>query len=348
MVLLAKRFALYILYISIIALLAGWGVCVCFAQDAQAAPPPAPENPANNLCYTCHLGLKTEEITAKHIAHNIACTMCHGPSVEHMHDEMQVTRPDILYGRGEVVRMCSACHPAHEDPNKVEAFRAEWLGKTRPNGRVITQTSICTDCHGSHNYITKQTPNAASTSEDNWQPLFNGENLDGWQTSNPNPAAWSVKTGRIIGKSIPDADARLYTKDRYADFRLSMTFQTGDAAHPWISLADIDPNTQLRLDLFDRPEKGIYAPTLSINGKAIVLANLKKDLMDRLGWNTVIVELKADACAVTVNGEKVGSVRIENHAKSPVGIHMEKSNKAGQISISEIYLQRIPTKGETS
>ena len=343
-----KRLALYTFYILIVALLTGWGICLCFAQDEQPGKPAAAEdeNPGNELCYTCHLGLKGEEITAKHIAHNITCAICHGPSVEHMHDEMQLTRPDILHGRGEVARMCSACHAGHKNPNKVEAFRAEWLGKTRPNGRVITETSICTDCHGSHNYITKQTASAASAAEEKWQPLFNGENLDGWQASNQNPDVWSVKMRRIVGKPIPDANTCLYTKDQYDDYKLSVTFKTDAATRAWISLADKDPNNHLRLELFDRPEKAVFAPTLSINGETIVLANIKKDLVDNLGWNTVIAELKADTCAVTINSQKVGSVRVKTPAQTPVGLHIEKSDKPAQISISEIYIQRLSSKGE--
>ena len=100
-----------------LGLMGGWGLCICFAQDAAgtSARPTSQESNGNALCYTCHLGLKNEEITAKHIAQSIACPVCHGPSVEHMHDEMQVTKPDVLYGRAEINGMCSACHAAHKD-----------------------------------------------------------------------------------------------------------------------------------------------------------------------------------------------------------------------------------------
>ena len=336
-----RRLALYTLYIVILALVAGYGIRICFAQHANQQPPASPENNANALCYTCHLGLKDEEITAKHIVKDITCTICHGPSVEHMHDEMQVTKPDRLYGRAEIDPACAYCHKAHKDPNKVEVFRKEWLGKTRPNGRVITEKSICTDCHGSHNFISEQTVKASSAAEEKWQPLFNHENLDGWQPSNPD--AWSVKTGRIVGKPLADATAGLWGKEEFADYKLSVTFKTDSSLRAWISLKNADKKDQLRLELFDRPQQGIFAPSLSVDDKAIILANLNKDLIDKLGWNTIIAELKADTCTITLNGEPVGSVRIKTPAKSPIGFCIEKSaeNKSAQISISEIHIQRL-------
>lgn len=68
-----------------------------------------------------------------------------------MHDETLMTPPDILYGRTEVEAMCTHCHPTHhKDLEKVEGFRAKWLGKKRENGRGIQEDSVCTDCHGLH------------------------------------------------------------------------------------------------------------------------------------------------------------------------------------------------------
>jgi hypothetical protein len=67
-----------------------------------------------------------------------------------MHDETMMTSPDILWGRKEVEKMCRVCHGQHKNPSAVEAFRKEWGGKKRENGRSINRESICTDCHGLH------------------------------------------------------------------------------------------------------------------------------------------------------------------------------------------------------
>ena len=111
----------------------------------------ASEMPKNNeLCILCHMDFDEEEITAEHISEGITCAGCHGASVAHMHDETMMTGPDILYGRLEVEGMCSQCHEGHKKTEAVEAFREEWYGRKRENGRGISKDSICTDCHGLH------------------------------------------------------------------------------------------------------------------------------------------------------------------------------------------------------
>ncbi len=104
----------------------------------------------NGLCTPCHMNFRKETLAASHLEQGVTCAMCHGVSYEHMNDETSRTKPDILFGRAEVAEFCSRCHEGHKDPAKVEAFLAEWKSKTRPNGRLILQQAMCTDCHGEH------------------------------------------------------------------------------------------------------------------------------------------------------------------------------------------------------
>lgn len=114
------------------------------------------EKASNDYCNVCHVDMAGEELTVGHLKCEITCTKCHGESVEHMQDEQGMTRADIKFGRAEVEKFCKTCHGEHKAPDKVAAFLKQWLGKTRPNGRPITQQSICTDCHGKH-VVLKQT-----------------------------------------------------------------------------------------------------------------------------------------------------------------------------------------------
>ena len=104
----------------------------------------------NELCILCHLYFDDEPITEDHVAKGVTCAHCHGLSEGHMHDETMMTSPDIMWGRKEVEKMCGVCHGPHKNPTAVEAFRTEWGGKKRENGRSINRESICTDCHGLH------------------------------------------------------------------------------------------------------------------------------------------------------------------------------------------------------
>lgn len=112
-------------------------------------PTEFPEN--NDLCLLCHSNLKRDEIVEKHSGEGILCAHCHGISYEHMDDETSHTRPDYVFGRGQVAPLCQKCHVGGcEKPEKMAAFLAKWKYKTRPNGRVILKGAVCTDCHGTH------------------------------------------------------------------------------------------------------------------------------------------------------------------------------------------------------
>ena len=144
------------------------------ARTAQAAPvSPTPAVPTaravlnpeaktydsgrmkdNEPCLVCHLNFKHETITESHQKAGMTCASCHGDSEAHRADEMNITRPDVLWGRAEIVPFCRQCHKEHKDPAKLEAFHKEWDGKRRPNGRCVTEESVCTDCHGVHAIVT--------------------------------------------------------------------------------------------------------------------------------------------------------------------------------------------------
>ena len=57
--------------------------------------------------------------------------------------------------------------------------------------------------------------------KDNFKPLFNGKDLEGWEATKPE--LWSVKDGMIIGKQGKNQlkkNTFLATKEKYADFVL--------------------------------------------------------------------------------------------------------------------------------
>ena len=104
----------------------------------------------NSECLICHMDFQGEEISAKHEDADIGCTNCHGESLAHGDDELNITPPDKLFGRAEIVSFCKGCHPTHVEGKVYDDFVKQWHSKRRPNGRMILDDSVCTDCHGSH------------------------------------------------------------------------------------------------------------------------------------------------------------------------------------------------------
>jgi hypothetical protein len=264
-----------------------------------------------------------------------------------MQDEMQVTKPDRLFGRGEVNDMCSACHDGHTDPNKVEAFRAEWLGKTRPNGRVITKTSICTDCHGTHNYIVESRPSAATESA--WLSLFNRRDLTGWKTSDA--AGWSVKSARLTAVPEPSRKrACLVTESEYADFQLSITFRANWPVQAWVSLRQAKDTGGPFVTIGDSGLAPARPGSIWLSEKALALANLRENTVDRLAWNTLLIEARQNQYCTWLNGEEIGRVRMDGPAQGKIAVHLaaHAGNKESWLQVSEIQIKRLEKLVEKS
>ena len=322
---------------------------VCFAEESQAEKPGG-----NSKCYVCHPDLKTEELTTSHLAMDITCDQCHGLSTEHMHDEMLMTKPDLLFGRAEVNKMCSnpSCHKPggersvygrqdHVDPVAVEDYFKKWRGRMRPNGRAVTHDSVCTDCHGTHN-ITKP----INTSEDGqaaeWIAAFNGRDLAGWQTSGS--ASWTVERGRIIVK--PGANGKgsvLWTKAEYEDYLLAVTFQATWPIHAGVWLRGADSENGARIEIFEKQKPIAFTGSVWVQGKGLALVNLREDLVDHEGWNTLSVKIEGDRIQVWLNGEEIGVVRVTGPGKGEIGLYIEgqPTSKSTELQIREVQIQQL-------
>jgi len=88
-------------------------------------------------CTMCHTDIEEEFVGSAHFNKNVGCVKCHGPSEGHVADENNEVKPDELFAREDVDRLCGVCH-----------------GCSRPTEAEMSRPAlrkVCTDCHGSHN-----------------------------------------------------------------------------------------------------------------------------------------------------------------------------------------------------
>ncbi|MHC4573726.1 MAG: family 16 glycoside hydrolase [Planctomycetota bacterium] len=328
----------------------GCALAVCFADEPQKKQPAGKKSNsnANTLCYVCHIDLQTEQITTVHLAQGITCVNCHGSSSHHMHDEMLMTKPDILYGRQEVEQMCRRCHQAHKNPEAVEAFRKEWSGRTRPNGRAVTTESICTDCHGTHNIVKKTVTASDKEQPSEWIALFNGRNFDNWRVSGK--ASWKIERSSIVATAgSKGRGGDLWTRQAFTDYLLSVTFQATWPIHAGIWLRGADGP---RIEIFESRKPKAFTGSVRAADEGPALLNPRSDLEDRESWNTISVKVQGDRLQVWLNGEEVGTVRVKGPKKGKIGLHLESgpTYKAAQLRVREVLLQRLdesPAKADT-
>ena len=337
----------------------GWLFAVCFAGDSQVE-----SSDGNNKCYVCHPDMKTEELTTDHLEMSITCDECHGLSTEHMHDEMLMTKPDLLFGRSEVNKMCSnsSCHkPGGErsvyglkdhDVVAVDDFFKKWRGRIRPNGRAVSHDSVCTDCHGTHN-ISKAIGTQSNEGQSaEWIASFNGRDLAGWQPSGN--ASWTVKRGRIVAK--PGANGKggvLWTKAEYEDYLLAITFQATWPIHAGVWLRGTDSENGPRIEIFEDHRTNAFTGSVFVPGKGLALLNLRNDLVDTGGWNTLSAQVEGDKVQVWLNAEEIGAVSVAGPAKGKIGLFIEghpadllrkskqQGSKSAELHVREVLIQQL-------
>lgn len=88
--------------------------------------------------------------------------------------------------------------------------------------------------------------------EPSWQPLFNGQTLDGW-TQRGGAAKYRVDGTEIVGTSVPNtSNSFLCTNRDYGDFVLELEFKVAP---------NLNSGVQVRSQCFDQPK------TISLDGK---------------------------------------------------------------------------------
>ncbi len=338
------------LYLSMACLLVA-----TFAGGFQVLQESAAKENANMICFVCHVDLQKEKITTVHLEIGLTCQKCHGATTEHMHDETLMTKPDVLWGRAEVNEMCSrpSCHAPgqgrdfytfedHANPAAVEAFLQDWVGKRRPNGRTIASDSVCTDCHGTHNIDRQSGRQTMEEETADWVVAFNGEDLEGWECSGS--ACWSVENGRITALPGDGPEpGSLWTESEYEDYLMAVTFRATWPIHAGIWIRGSRTQQGPRIEIFDNKEPPAHTGSLHVSGKGIVLVNLREDLVDREGWNTLSVKVEGDRVQIWLNGKEIGAVRTGGPEKGKLGFYIEKleSAEAEKFSIREVLLKPL-------
>ncbi len=98
---------------------------------------PLQDNPLAG-CPLCHVDVEDELVGTLHFEEKVGCITCHGPSEGHLADENNEVKPDEMFARADVDRLCERCH---------ECFRPK---PEKPELTEEGQRKVCIDCHGPH------------------------------------------------------------------------------------------------------------------------------------------------------------------------------------------------------
>ena len=89
-------------------------------------------------CSLCHVDVEDEYVGTEHFKESVGCKTCHGPSKGHLADENNEVKPDEMFARKNVDRLCAECHDC-DRPEPTKTLKGK--DKNAP---------VCIDCHGHH------------------------------------------------------------------------------------------------------------------------------------------------------------------------------------------------------
>ncbi len=189
----------------------------------------------------------------------------------------------------------------------------------------------------------------STTKIDVWQPLFNGENLENWDTL-PG-GTWTVENGVIIGKQSPDEKRHgmLVSKESYTDFEVKLSYKAvkGNSGFYFrsekVNHAVGLKGFQVEIDTDAKDPGGLYE-TLGRSWVSRVSAEKVKTFYRSHEWNEMFIRAKGGDIDVFVNGVQTASLKNDTgNLKGHFGLQMHGKQDM-HIEFKEIYIRPISVK----
>ncbi|GAA5520315.1 DUF1080 domain-containing protein [Aliifodinibius salicampi] len=169
-----------------------------------------------------------------------------------------------------------------------------------------------------------------------WQELFNGENLDGW-TQKGGVAEYFVEEGAIVGEAIPSTpNSFLVTEEEYGDFILEFEVYMDTQLNSGVQIrsksrpdyqdgrvhgyqVELDPSDRAWSGgIYDEARRGWLYP-LSRNKKGQKALQLGQ-------WNTVRVEAVGSSINTWINGIQTARLVDDMTAEGFIGLQVHSIN----------------------
>ncbi len=208
---------------------------------------------------------------------------------------------------------------------------------------------------------------ANAVSAQNWQPLFNGKNLDGW-TQRGGEAKYEVRDGEIVGTTVPNTPNSFLCTDReYGDFILELEFLVDPALNSGVQIrshsrADYMNGRVHGYQVEIDPAKRAWSGGIYEEGRRGWLYNLVQNEPGRRAfrngeWNKYRIEAIGSTIRTWVNGVPCANLVDEMDASGFIALQVHSigdESLAGKtvrwrnirILTTNSQAHRSPTGGE--
>ncbi|WKN32357.1 DUF1080 domain-containing protein [Porifericola rhodea] len=172
---------------------------------------------------------------------------------------------------------------------------------------------------------------ATTTQEAKFEPIFNGESLDGWKIHGTEK--WYVEDGQIICESGPDAAyGYLATDKSYKDFILELEFkQEADGNSGVFFRSSLDGTKitgwQVEVAPPNHDTGGIYESYG--RGWLEQIPEEKEDILKMGEWNKMRIEVVGDKVSTYLNGEEMVVLEDEKIGQAEGSIALQIHDGGG-------------------
>ncbi len=171
-----------------------------------------------------------------------------------------------------------------------------------------------------------------SKAADGFVPLFNGENLDGWEATGN--ALWMVENGMLVGTQGEDnAPGDLFTKASYGDFELLTTWRAEWPCNSGVWFRFQSPRKAYQADILEWKNPVCWSGTLYCPGKMFLAMNTDESLVNRDGWNDMKIRAVGDSLKIWLNGKQVANVTDKTTDSGKIGIQVHPGGQFGPMKI---------------
>ena len=224
---------------------------------------------------------------------------------------------------------------------------------------------------------------ATAFAADDWVPLFNGKDIDGW-VQRGGKATYKVEDGAIVGTSTMDTpNSFLCTPRDYSDFILEYEFKVDPKLNSGVQIRsnvldkpaeitwqgkqvkikegvvhgyqiEIDPNpVQNRwwaAGIYDEARRGWLFPG-SLGGDGKAFGEQGKKIFKQGDWNKVHVEAIGDSITTTLNGVPCASIKDSLTASGFIGLQVhaignEKDKDGTQVRWRNLRILEVKGVGD--
>lgn len=156
------------------------------------------------------------------------------------------------------------------------------------------------------NLLAGLTALSASANQAQWQPLFNGKNLDGWVEDTPN--VWNVRDGMIVGRHAGQKwNDFLRTRDWFQDFELSLDFRLlNGVGNSGVQFRSVNAEKEHELSGYQADIGQTYWGCLydeSRRNRILAQAPAAAlESLDKNGWHTYLIRAQGNHIFLTLDG----------------------------------------------